>query len=145
MADIDAVVEFSRRLNREDPDFTGDFRFDETGVRQAIAELAGNPALGRLWLMRWSDAAIGYVALCFGFSLESHGRDAVLDELYLLPEFRGQGFGTATMHFVEAEARRLGVKRLYLEAERANTRAVAMYRRLGFEDLGRFLLNKPLR
>lgn len=142
--DVGTVVNFSRRLNEEDPDFTGDFHFDEANVRQAVSELAGQPALGRLWLIEQQGQAIGYVALCFGFSLESHGRDAVVDEIYLLPEFRGQGIGTAAMKFVEAEARRLGLKRLYLEAERANTRAVALYQKLGFEDLGRFLLNKRL-
>jgi ribosomal protein S18 acetylase RimI-like enzyme len=144
-SDIDAVVEFSRRLNEEDPDFTGDFHFDEAGVRQAATELVADPALGRLWLIEQQNATIGYVALCFGFSLESHGRDAVIDEIYLLPEFRGQGIGTAAMQFVEAKARQLGVKRLFLEAERANLSAVALYQKLGFEDLGRFLLNKYLR
>lgn len=144
-SDVDAVVEFSRRLNEEDPDFTGDFQFDETGVHQAVAELVANPALGRLWVIEQQNAAIGYVALCFSFSLESHGRDAIIDEIYLLPEFRGQGIGTTAMQFVEAAARQLGLKRLFLEAERANSGAVTLYQKLGFEDLGRFLLNKALR
>lgn len=143
--EIDTVIDFSRRLNQEDPDFTGDFYFNEVGVREATTELVGNPALGRLWLIEQQGAAIGFVALCFSFSLESHGRDAFIDEIYLLPEFRGQGIGTTAMQFVEAEARQLGVKRLFLEAERANIGAVALYQKLGFEDLGRFLLNKPLR
>lgn len=143
-ADIDAIVDFSCRLNQEDPDFTGEFHFDEAGVRDALHQLLANPALGRVWLICADDSPIGFVALCFGFSLESHGLDAVIDEIYLAADYRGRGIGTAAMQFVEAEARRLGVKRLYLEVERANQRAVAVYHNLGFEDLGRFLMNKRL-
>lgn len=143
-AEVDTVVQFSRRLNEDDPSFTGDFHFDEAGVRNAIAQLVRDESLGRLWLICVDDAPVGYVALCFGFSLESHGRDGVIDEIYLLPTYRRQGLGTAAIQFVEAEARRLGVKRLYLEVERPNSAAVALYSRLGFQDLGRFLMNKYL-
>lgn len=143
-ADSDTILDFSRRLNEEDPNFTGDFHFDEAGVRVALDQLLANPALGRVWLICANETPIGFVALCFGFSLESHGRDAVIDEIYLTAGYRGQGIGAAAMQFVEAEARRLGLKRLYMEVERANTRAMAVYQKLGYEDLGRFLMNKRL-
>ncbi len=144
-ADSDIIIDFSRRLNEEDPNFTGEFHFDETGVCNALNQLLTNPALGRVWLICANESPIGFVILCFGFSLESHGLDAVIDEIYLAADHRGLGIGTAALQFVEAEARRLGVKRLYMEVERANSRAITVYQKLGFEDLGRSLMNKRLK
>lgn len=144
-ADIDTILEFSRALNVEDPSFTGQVHFDEPAVRTALVQLLQNPSLGRVWLVYASDRPIGYVVLTLGFSLEYHGLDAFIDEIYLAPTYRGQGIGKQVLAFVENEARRLGVKALHLEVERHNQRARSLYRRLGFSDQERFLLNKWLK
>ncbi|MEW5957557.1 MAG: GNAT family N-acetyltransferase [Chloroflexota bacterium] len=141
-ADIDLIVAFSRRLNQEDPAFTGDFHFDEPAVRGALAQLLADPSLGRVWLICIAAEPVGYVALTFGFSLESHGRDLLIDEIYLLPDYRGRGIGRWVIRQLEAEARGLGIIRLYLEVERPNRRAQAFYRQLGFEDHNRYLMSK---
>jgi ribosomal protein S18 acetylase RimI-like enzyme len=85
---------------------------------------------------------VGYVVLTYGFSLESHGRDALIDEIYLMPDYRRQGLGRRVLQQMEAEARHLGAARIYLEVERPNTHAQAFYRQLGFEDHNRFLMSK---
>jgi ribosomal protein S18 acetylase RimI-like enzyme len=80
--------------------------------------------------------------LCFGYSLEWLGRDAFVDELYLLPEYRRRGWGRKTMEFVEEQARAAGVRTLHLEVVRQNAAAVDLYRKLGFAEHRSTLLSK---
>ncbi len=143
-ADINLILDYSRRLNEEDPAFTGDFHFDEAAVRAALVQLLAEPGLGRVWLITVDKVRVGYVVLTFGFSLESHGRDALIDEIYVTADQRGRGIGRQVIDQVEAEARRLGARKLYLEVERPNSRAQAFYRRLGFIDHNRYLMSKLL-
>ncbi len=61
----------------------------------------------------------------------------VVDEIHLnnvaiLPRFRGQGIGTALLQHVLAEAERLGAKRATLEVRSSNEGARRLYERLGF-------------
>ena len=61
----------------------------------------------------------------------------VFDEIHinnvaLRPHLRGHGLGTALMHHVFAEARRLGARRATLEVRASNTGARRLYERLGF-------------
>ena len=140
--DIDILVDFSRRLNQEDPAFTGEFHFDETAIRAALEQLLANPTLGQAWLIQVGERPVGHAVLTYGFSLESHGRDALIDEIYVIPDCRRQGIGRQVIGQVEAEARRLGAHKFYLEVERPNSRAQAFYRQLGFQDHNRFLMSK---
>jgi diamine N-acetyltransferase len=117
-------------------------KFDEANARAALAGLLDDPTLGRVWLTLGDGTPIGYVVLCFGYSLEYRGRDAIVDELYLVAQYRDQGIGRQMLSFVEAQCRELGIRALHLEVERANTRAQAVYRRQGFFSHERFLMTK---
>ena len=116
-------------------------------VEAAVRQLIGR-APGRIWLIGGGDGGetepAGYFVLTFGFSIEFEGRDAFLDELFLRPEFRGRGWGTAAVEFAASAARELGVRALHLEAARGNERAIGLYRRLGFREHDRFLMTKWL-
>ena len=82
--------------------------FEEQKAHVALMALLRDPSLGRAWLILDGAGAVGYVVLCFGYSLEWLGRDAFVDELYLLEEYRRRGWGRKTMEFVEQEARAAG-------------------------------------
>ena len=106
----------------------------------SIRPLLGRSALGRVWLICLGSHSIGYVAICFGYSIEFSGRDAVVDELFIIPEHRGKGFGKTVFALVKAEAALLDVRALHLEVNRANERARRLYRSAGFVPRGRFVL-----
>jgi diamine N-acetyltransferase len=108
--------------------------FDQQKARVALTTLLLDPNLGRVWLILDGKAPVGYVAICFGYSLEWLGRDAFVDEFYLLPEYRGRGWGRKTMAFVEDAARSLNIRALHLEVVRQNEAALQVYRKLGFKD-----------
>ncbi len=118
--------------------------FHEERQPAALAALvAGGTALGHGWLVRHRGQPVGYVVLTLGFSIEAGGCEGCIDELYLVPEVRGRGLGRRVLALLEGEAARLGVRRLFLEVEHGN-RAIALYRRAGFVDHGRYLLSKRL-
>jgi ribosomal protein S18 acetylase RimI-like enzyme len=136
-ADIAILVALMRQFNAIDA-----YPFDEHITRSALEQFIGDPTLGRLWLIQEDDIVIGYLALTFGYSFEYHGRDAFIDELYILPSHRGQGIGTRAMQFVIEAAPGLGVHALHLEVEQQNSAAQRLYRKAGFENHERYLLNR---
>jgi ribosomal protein S18 acetylase RimI-like enzyme len=116
--------------------------FEEQKAHVALMKLLRDPQLGRAWLILDGAGPVGYVVLCFGYSLEWLGRDAFVDELYLLPEYRRRGWGRKAMEFVEEEARAVGVRTLHLEVVRQNAAALDLYRKLGFAEHRSTLLSK---
>ena len=116
--------------------------FDEQKAHAALTTLLRDPGLGRVWLVLDGDAPVGYVVIAFGYSLEWLGRDAFVDEFYLLEEYRGRGWGRKTMAFVEDAAQSLDVRALHLEVVRQNKTALEFYRRLGFRDRESTFLSK---
>lgn len=116
--------------------------FDERATPAALRQLLSDASCGRVYLMLAGVDVVGYIVLTFGFSLEFHGRDALVDEIYIKENYRGRGIGKQALQFIESVCRELGVHALHLEVERANTTAQAVYRKSGFQDHDRYLLTK---
>ena len=91
-----------------------------TYVRAFILEYEGQPA--------------GYGLIAKTFSQEAGGYVYWLEELYILEEFRSKGLGSEFFAYVE-EHKEEGVLRFRLEVEEDNTRAAALYERLGYKPL----------
>jgi len=128
--------------------------FDQQKARAALITLLRDPSLGRVWLILANtneaeknseterDLPVGYIVLCFGYSLEWLGRDAFVDEFFLLPNYRNRGWGRKTMAFLEDAARSLNVTALHLEVIQHNVSALELYRKLGFEGHKSSFLSK---
>ena len=76
------------------------------------------------------------------FLMMFHATDFPGDELYLEtiavhPRARDRGVGGALLRFADDEARRRGRRSVSLYCICSNTRAHALYRRLGYEDVRR--------
>lgn len=123
-------------------DFYAFERLPYEEARQAglASELIQNGNLGRLILFEENASLLGYMVLGFGFSLEFHGRDCLLDEFYVVPVHRSKGIGRAAVDFAVAECRKLGIKAVHLEADHVNVRGHEFYKRLGFKDHERNLM-----
>ena len=116
--------------------------FDEPRARIALLDFLREPSFGCAWLVCDRDIPVGYIVLTFGYSLEYLGRDAFIDEFFLLPAYRGRGWGRATLAFVEGYARAAGVRAIHLEVVRANTIAKKVYSRTGYQDHHHHLMSK---
>lgn len=135
---IDTLVELVQEF------YIYDHHHFDAGVEKAIMGLLSDDAFGRAWLICDDKTVIGYVILVFIYSLETHGRNAFVDELYLRENHRGKGLGRQTFQFLEDFCRSVGICALHLEVERENTKAQGFYHKLGYKDHDRYLLTKRL-
>ncbi len=139
-SDLDRVLTYVRAYH----EFEG-IAHSAVNATSAVQPLLGRSTLGRVWLICRGSQPIGHIAICFGYSIEFCGRDAVVDEMYILPEHRGKGFGKAVLALVKSEATLLGVKALHLEVARSNESAQNLYKSAGFAPRERyFVMSVPL-
>lgn len=104
-----------------------------------LADLPGDyaPPDGRLLLAEYEGQLAGCVAL--------HKLDDAICEmkrLYLRSQFRGKGLGRVLADRVIAEARQIGYERMRLDTvEPVMKDALAMYRRIGFQEIAPYPAN----
>jgi ribosomal protein S18 acetylase RimI-like enzyme len=140
-SDVPAILRLMTGLYEED----GVVRLDLAAAERALRRLLAEPRAGLAWIAEEGGGEpAGYLVVTFGYSLEYHGPDAFIDELYVAPACRGLGLGRAAIAVAEAACRERGVLALHLEVERANVRAETLYRRAGFEDGDRRLMTRRL-
>lgn len=114
--------------------------FDLFRLERGLVPLLGRGDLGRVWLIDVNDTPVGYFILCFGYSIEKGGRDAMVDEFFIDPAYRGRGIGRRVLEKVIAEARSLGIVSVFLEVSRDNKAAQKLYATAGFKLRGKYRL-----
>jgi diamine N-acetyltransferase len=118
--------------------------YDDELTRRALVELINHQGFGRIWVLELSQQPIGYLLLTFGFILEFHGRHAVIDEVYLRPNYRRRGYFQNALSFVEAFCRQMNLRCLRLEVENKNELARKSYEKAGFQKHDRLLMTRIL-
>ena len=103
---------------------------------RAFAELMRSDAYAEGYIAEYDGVAVGYLLTAKTYSREAGGLTFWLEEMYIVPEYRGDGIGSAMFAFIERKAVEDNVVRIRLEVEPTNKRAAALYRRLGYTDLG---------
>ena len=93
--------------------------------------VSDNPYLEGVVFCR-GEELLGYGMAAKSFSTEFGKRCIWIEDLYVCPEYRGQGIGSA---FLEYMTRRYPEAILRLEVEEANEKAIAVYRQNGLEVL----------
>ncbi|SBV93457.1 Acetyltransferase (GNAT) family [uncultured Eubacteriales bacterium] len=119
----------------------------EHDVPAAILERSFDAAVGDDGLLRGlllleGVAAVGYCYVTEYYSAEVGGRCLMIEELYLMPECRGKGYGSQVFKWLmEQYPDHL---RLRLEVTVANAGALRLYERLGFRFLeyGQMVLDR---
>jgi ribosomal protein S18 acetylase RimI-like enzyme len=110
----------------------------------AIEEMLAKEGLGILLIAIENSQVIGFAVISFSWTLEHGGKSAWLDELYVLPEYRGRGVGSMLVGKVIEAAKKEGCKAIDLEVEEDHRRAERLYERKGFERLTRSRWAKSL-
>ncbi|MDV2996111.1 MAG: hypothetical protein N4J56_005765 [Chroococcidiopsis sp. SAG 2025] len=136
-SDVEILINFIREFCEFDS-----YIFQENSICATLLKLLLDNDLGRVWLIRKGEEAIGYIVITFGYSLEYRGRDAFIDEFYIRASDRGQGIGKQTIQFLEKICSELEINALHLEVDRHNTKAQNFYRQVGFVDQNRYLMTK---
>ena len=113
---------------------------EEIFCKDIEACVSDNPYLEGFVFTR-EGAVVGYAMIAKGFSTE-FGRSCIwIEDLYLLPEYRGQGAGSRFFALLEKQ---YPGAILRLEVEEENTRAVGVYRKNGFDQLPYMEMKKLL-
>lgn len=103
----------------------------ESFLEQRVSDLVGSE---EITVMLVGDGPEGVAVLRFRPALWANGLDAHLEELYVVPERRGQGLGRALLDAAIDAAREAGAVRIDLGTEEADTAARALYESSGFTN-----------
>ena len=106
--------------------------------RSSVARLLRDKSLGEIWLIRKLDGLIGYIAVCYSYSIEFGGRDAFIDEFYVETAERGKGIGSKVLVEVSPLLCERGIVALHLEVDGTNERAKSTYARAGFSSRDKY-------
>ena len=120
--------------------------FDSGSVTSQLERLLSDSRLGDGWMALSGGTPVGYLLAVYVFSLEHLGLTAEIDELFVLPEARGNGAGARLLERAEAQFARIGCTNVSLQLSRDSEAARRFYQRHGFGERSGFeLLDKSLR
>ena len=86
------------------------------------------------FILEYKNNAAGYALLAKTFSQEAGGMVLWIDELYVMPEYRGHGLAHEFFAYLKNNLQD-NVKRIRLEVEDKNKKAISLYKKIGFDDL----------
>ncbi len=83
------------------------------------------------WVLEDAGRIVGILVL------EETPSGFLLDNIAVLPECQGKGYGRRLIEFAEAEARRRGFGEIHLYTHALMTENIALYQRIGFVETRR--------
>ncbi|OQK15614.1 hypothetical protein AU255_15435 [Methyloprofundus sedimenti] len=86
----------------------------------------------KYFLVQHNQHSAGYFALGPGGDLANRQ----ISKLYIKLDQQGLGVGTATISFIEAFCRDLGVKNIWLTVNQHNIRSIRFYEQRGYRNVG---------
>jgi GNAT superfamily N-acetyltransferase len=127
LSDIDHLVPLFdgyRRFYRQpsEPDRIRQFLLDRFEHNQSV-----------IFVALMDGAAVGFTQLYPSFSSGALARIYVLNDLFVDPQARRTGAGTALLEAAADYGRRVGALRLVLSTELTNTTAQSVYEKLGWK------------
>jgi GNAT superfamily N-acetyltransferase len=106
-------------------------------LSQVVARVLSDEQHGFFLVARVDSDVIGVAYVATILSVEHGGPVGWLEELYISPEHREQGAGSALLSGVMERARELGLVAIDLEVDVEHQRAESLYARFGFRNLPR--------
>jgi GNAT superfamily N-acetyltransferase len=126
--DVDALAQLLYDFNRE-------FDTPAPPVPKIAANLRALLATDSTFAFLAGDPPTGVGVVTLRPNLWYDGPVALLDELYVVPDRRGEGIGTEMMELFIAECRARGVELIEINVDESDVDAQRFYRRHGFSDI----------
>jgi GNAT superfamily N-acetyltransferase len=115
-------------------DFNAEYEDSTPGVT-ALTERLGELLAGdEVVVLLAGDPALGFALLRIRPSLWAKAGDAYLEELYVVPERRGEGTGGALLDTAIETTRQLGANHFELTTGEADRAAIALYESRGLTN-----------
>ncbi|MEK6278606.1 MAG: GNAT family N-acetyltransferase [Actinomycetota bacterium] len=111
-------------------EYYGEAEPDDAAILSVVRDLLGDQ---RTEFLLAGDPPAGVAQLRFRPSVWTGTHDCWLEDVFVVEEARRAGLGRALMEACEERARARGCRRIQLDANENNQRAVALYESLGFQ------------
>lgn len=102
----------------------------------SFEQLLRDEARGAAWIARDGTGSAGYVVLALRHSMEFGGLTGIIDDLFVRPQARRQGVGSALLAALFEECRARQVAAVQVEVGPDNLAASGLYRAFGLRDHG---------
>lgn len=116
---------------------------DENNYLRTFDELMRSDEYALCFIFEYEGNTAGYALLAKTFSQEAGGMVCWIEELYIKPEYRNMGMGSEFFTYFDDNIA-VNLKRVRLEVEEDNLRAVELYKRQGYKNLGYRQMYKEL-
>jgi len=127
--DIPELCELLAILFEQEAEFIPDFERQSRG----LMEIIGNPNFGFIMVNRDENGSInGMVNILYTVSTAVGGRVAILEDMIVLPECRGESIGMRLLESVFDILKDEGIQRVTLLTDPHNLDAQRFYMRNGF-------------
>jgi ribosomal protein S18 acetylase RimI-like enzyme len=107
--------------------------FGREHLLTGLQPMLNNQELGLVFVAELDNLLVGYAVIGWGWGIESGGREALIDEVFVLEAHRNQGIGAKIITAVIAELGKYDTKTVFLETEAQNPNSRKLYENLGFE------------
>lgn len=138
--DKDKYVAMSKKFYNSDAVL---HNIPDNNIHKTFDEIVSGSPYAEGYIYEHNGEIAGYSLLSTTYSNEAGGLILWIEEVYILPEFQGNGFGKDLMAFIE-ETYKNKVVRIRLEVEKSNRRAIKLYQKKGFTELNYLQMYKEL-
>lgn len=119
-----------------------DFSFDEAKQRRGLELMLERPDERCILVAEVNKEVVGMCTAQLVITTAEGGTAALIEDVVVKEEYRGQGIGRKMLDELEAWAWQREVKRLQLLADRSNTPALEFYSRLNWNRTQLICLHK---
>ena len=129
LGDKKIITRLMKDFYKEVPGIRG---ITDDKIKRTFLALAADPGKGKILVIEKGKIIVGYALLANFWSNEWGGNVLFLDEIYLKPEFRGQGIGRSFINYL-IEKKYNHATAIQLEVASNNKKARALYADIGFK------------
>ena len=127
-SDIPELVELLKALFDQEAEFKPNSETQKKALRKIILDLN----IGIILVARDDEKILGMINLLFTESTALGAKVAILEDMVVLANYRGEGIGSKLIDFAISEAKKEGCKRITLLTDIENTKAQSFYQKKGF-------------
>lgn len=126
--DLPELTDLAMQLFELEQDFTPNRENQENGIRLILEQ----PNRGRIFVLRTSHEIVGMVILMFSISTAMGGFVLLLEDFFIHPDFRGQGYGSRLLDYVLEFAKKKDFLRITLLTDKISDHSQNFFKGHGF-------------
>ena len=128
LEDLPQLIQMAMDLFEMEGDFEPSHEKQERGLKLILEE----PSRGRIFVLRNDDLIIGMVNILFTISTAEGGLVLILEDFFIHPSHRGQGYGSTLLNAVRDFALAKDFKRITLLTDKISEESQRFFTRNGF-------------